>query len=70
MSKEMAIKDLLGVLDNEISVIHGTGFDIEVKETLDIPDYSDPNLTFENFDDHYKKVKTVETCVLYADIRK
>jgi class 3 adenylate cyclase len=66
----MAIKDLLDVLDNEISAIHSTDFDIEVTETLDIPDYSDPNLTFENFDENYKKVKTVETCVLYADIRK
>ena len=40
---EMAIKDLLDVLDNEISVINGTDFDIEFTETPSIPDYSDPN---------------------------
>lgn len=66
----MAIKDLLDDLDQEISIIHDSGFDIEIMETLDGPNYSDPNLTFENFDDKYKKVKIIETCVLYVDIRK
>ena len=66
----MAIKDLLDDLDQEISIIHDSGFDIEITETFDAPNYSDPNLTFENFDDKYKKVETIETCVLYADIRK
>ena len=66
----MTIKDLLDDLDDEIKIIQDSSFDINMTETLTAPTYADPSLTFENFDDHCKSVKTIETCVLYADIRK
>ena len=66
----MAIKDILEALDDEVSIIHSSDFDIEITETNYVPTDSDSNLTFENFDSKYKKVKTIETCVLYVDIRK
>lgn len=66
----MAIKDILDTLDDEVSTIHSSDFDIEITETNYVPIDSDTNLTFENFDGKYKKVKTIETCVLYIDIRK
>lgn len=66
----MVIKDLLDGLDDEIAIIQDSSFDINITETLTAPTDSDPSFTFENFDDYYKNVKTIETCVLYVDIRK
>ena len=66
----MAVKDILDTLDDEISIIHDSDFDIEITNTNFVPSDSNSSLTFENFDEMYKKVKTIETCVLYIDIRK
>ncbi len=66
----MAIKDLLDSLDDEIKTIHSSDFKIEVIETKYVPNDNDSSLTFENFDTKKKKVKMIETCVLYIDIRK
>ncbi len=66
----MAVKDILDTLDGEIKCIHKPGFSIEVTETFYAPNDSDTLLTYENFDLERKKVKTIETCVLYIDIRK
>lgn len=66
----MAISDILDSLDEEIKTIHDSDFEIEVIETRYVPNFDDSNLTFENFDTKKKKVKTIETCVLYIDIRK
>ena len=66
----MAIKIFLDTIDEEVSIIHDSYFEIEVTETNYVPGDSDSNLTFENFDSKRKKVKTIETCVLFVDIRK
>jgi class 3 adenylate cyclase len=66
----MAITDILDSLDEEIKIIHDSDFEIEVIETRYVPNFDDSSLTFENFDTKKKKVKTIETCVLYIDIRK
>lgn len=66
----MAVKDILDALDDEINCIHSSDFTIDVASTNYVPNDSDTNLTFENFDSKKKKVKTIETCVLYIDIRK
>jgi adenylate cyclase len=66
----MTITDLLNNLDNEITIIQDSSFDVNIVETHSAPSDSDPSLTFENFDDECKNVKTIETCVLYVDIRK
>ena len=66
----MTVKDILDTLDDEVSIIHHSDFDIEITNTNFVPLDSDSSLTFENFDEKYKKVKTIETCVLYVDIRK
>lgn len=66
----MTIKDILDTLDDEVSTIHSSDFDIEITKTNYVPIDTDSSLTFENFDGKYKKVKTIETCVLYVDIRK
>lgn len=66
----MSISDLLNSLDEEIKIIHGSDFKIEITETKYVPGFDDSNLTYENFDTKKKKVKIIETCVLYVDIRK
>ena len=66
----MSIKTILDTLDEEVSDIHSTDFEVEVIETKYVPSSNDPSLTFENFDSKRKKVKIIETCVLYIDIRK
>lgn len=66
----MSISDLLNLLDEDTKVIHDSEFEIEVIETKFVPNDNDTSLTFENYDKKKKKVKTIETCVLYIDIRK
>ena len=66
----MAIKDILETIDEEVSTIHNTDFDIEITSSNYVPSDNDSTLTFENFDKKYKKVKKIETCVMYVDIRK
>lgn len=66
----MSIQDVLDTIDEEIEIIHSSDFEIEITETNSVPYFNDSNLTFENFDTKKKKVKTIETCVLYIDIRK
>lgn len=66
----MAISDFLNSLSEEIKIIHDSDFKIEIIETKYVPNFDDSNLTFENFDTMTKKVKVIETCVLYIDIRK
>ncbi|CAA6827759.1 MAG: Unknown protein [uncultured Sulfurovum sp.] len=65
----MSIKNILDTLDEEVSIIHSSDFDINIKNTTYISNNDDSSLTFENFDKKYKKVKIIETCVLYIDIR-
>lgn len=66
----MSIKNLLNNIDEEIQIIHSSDFKIEITETKYVPNFDDSNLTYENFDTKKKKVKTIETCVLFIDIRK
>lgn len=66
----MSITTLLDTLEDEIEIIHNSNFEIEITETKYVPNFDDSNLTFENLDTKKKKVKTIETCVLFIDIRK
>lgn len=66
----MSLQDFLDDINEEVETIHSPKFKIDVTATSFVPNDSDSSLTFENFDDKYKKVKTIETCVLYIDIRK
>ncbi len=66
----MDYKDFLSELDSEVEDIHASYFDIEITDTYWVPTQDDNNLTYENFDSYSKKVKTIETCVLFIDIRK
>ncbi|MFW5871768.1 MAG: adenylate/guanylate cyclase domain-containing protein [bacterium] len=66
----MSIEDLLLDLDKEIGEINDSEFDIEIIKTDYVPDEKDNNLTYENFEKKIKKVKLLETCVLFVDMRK
>jgi class 3 adenylate cyclase len=41
-----------------------------VTPTIYAPNNSYPSLTFENFDSRHKRIKAIETCILFIDIRK
>lgn len=66
----MDYSDFLDELDGEVEEIHASYFGVEITDTLYVPSQDDTNLTYENFDILSKKVKTIETCVLFIDIRK
>ncbi len=66
----MNIKDFLNELNDEVAVIHDANFKINITDTNSTPTDSDTSFSFENIDERYKNVKTIETCVLYVDIRK
>lgn len=65
----MALKEFLIDIDSEIAVIQSTDFEIEVIETKYVPNFDDPNITYDNLDTNIKKCKLLESCVLYVDIR-
>src|SRR5690554_6696157 len=66
----MSLETFLRTISDEIEKINSTSFNIEIIETVLVPRRDDRDITYENFDSKTKKVKVIETCVLYIDIRK
>lgn len=62
--------DLLKMLEEEIKIIMSSDFEVEVTSTNQVPTTDDSGLTYPDLDNKRLKCKTVETCVLYIDIRK
>lgn len=65
----MSLKDFFKDLDDEVSSVMGGDFEIEIIETNFVPNFDDPNITYDNLDTKKKKCKRLESCVLYVDIR-
>ncbi|WP_175623991.1 adenylate/guanylate cyclase domain-containing protein [Pseudocolwellia agarivorans] len=65
----MALKDFFKDLDNEVSTVLDSSFEIEIIDTKFVPNFDDPSITFDNLDTKKKKCKRLESCVLYVDIR-
>ncbi len=66
----MEYADFFDELEEEVKDMNASYFEMEITDTLYVPSQDDASLTFENFDTYKKKVKTIETCVLFIDIRK
>jgi class 3 adenylate cyclase len=66
----MDIEDFLDELKEEAEIMFSDDFNIEVTNTVIVPNISDSSLTYDNLDNKTKKVKVIETCVLYIDVRK
>lgn len=66
----MALKDFLQNISDDVKTMNSSNFEVEVIETKHVPNPDDKDLTYENFDTLTKKCKSIETCVLYIDIRK
>jgi adenylate cyclase len=66
----MSIKNFKQDLEEEIGIILGVDFDVEVTATKTIPHSNDPKITFPNLDAKKQSCKLVDTCVLYVDMRR
>lgn len=66
----MEFIELKEELNEEISAIHSSDFELEISESTMVPNHSDSQLTYSNFDSKIKKVKRVKTSILFIDIRK
>ena len=66
----MPIEDILKEIKTELSEINSDDFSMEISTTYSVPTQDDSGLTFENFDTKEKKLKSLECCVLFIDIRK
>ncbi len=66
----MDYKEFLDEINDEVEDLNASYFNIEITDTYWVPSQDDSNLTYENFDTYTKKVKTIDTCVLFIDIRK
>lgn len=66
----MALKEFFETIDDEVSAVLDTNFEIEIIETKKVPSFDDSDITFDNFDSKKKKCKRLESCVLYVDIRE
>ena len=64
----MAIKETLAEINEDVKDVVSLGFELSQTQGDYVPHFDDPGLTFEN--GQVKKAKLIETCVLYADIRK
>jgi len=67
--KIMSLKDLFLQIDDEVKSVISSDFKIQVTETNYVPNFDDPNITYDNLDTNTKKCKLLESCVLYVDIR-
>jgi len=65
----VALEDFLKEIDDEVSVVNSSDFEVEIIETSFVPSFSDPNITYDNLDTQKTKCKRLESCVLYVDIR-
>lgn len=64
------IIDFKKILDDEIELILSSDYEIVVTETQFVPTVDDPLITYPNLQTMQQKVKLIETCVLYIDIRR
>ena len=46
-----------------------TGVKVEIIDTKTVPDFNDPDITYDNLSAGTKRSKRLESCVLYIDIR-
>lgn len=65
----MSLEDFFRDLDDEISTVLGSGFEIEIIDTKLVPTFDDPCITYDNLDSGKKKCKRLESCILFVDIR-
>ena len=65
----MALKDFFQNIDDEVKTILDSDFEVIITETNFVPNFDDPNITYDNLDTNKKKCKRLESCVLYVDIR-
>lgn len=63
----MASKTFLEEINTDVKDIINTKFEFSVTDAQQVPSYEHSSLTFEN--GVTKKGKTIETCILYVDIR-
>ncbi|MEQ9002839.1 MAG: adenylate/guanylate cyclase domain-containing protein, partial [Pseudomonadales bacterium] len=65
----MGLKDFLEQTKADVSTVLASDFEVEVTETNKVPNFDDPAITYDNLDTKIKRVKRLESCVLYVDIR-
>jgi len=65
----LALKDFFQNIDDEVKTILDSDFEVIITETNFVPNFDDPNITYDNLDTNKKKCKRLESCVLYVDIR-
>jgi class 3 adenylate cyclase len=66
----MTMEALYDEMDEELSTILATNFEIAVTRTDAVPHSDDPAITFPNLDARVQRCKVIETAVLYIDIRR
>jgi adenylate cyclase len=66
----VGLKELREEIDDEVSTLLGSDFEIEVTNTQTVPHASDPAITFPDVTARTQGAKLIETCVLYIDIRR
>ena len=57
-------------VDDEVSTILSSDFDITVTKTATVPHFDDGAITFPNLDEKAQGTKVLETTVLYVDMRR
>lgn len=66
----MDLRELLLDVNEETKTVVSPTFQLLIGNAAVLPSVGDGDVTFENFDDRTKRVKIVETCVLFVDLRQ
>ena len=64
------VQDIVTQLNNEVQVILSDNFNVGVSKAYNVPATDDAGLTYANLDLRNKKTQTLETCVLFIDMRR
>lgn len=65
----MKLEEFFSMIDSQVDVVLSSDFQIQVIETNYVPNFDDPEITYDNLDQEVKKCKRLESCVLYVDMR-
>lgn len=66
----MAFKDFISEVNEETKLILSNDFKLNIVDANVLPGVDDQGITYENFDNKTKGVKTISTCVLHIDLRQ
>ncbi len=65
----MNLESFCSLIDSQVDVVLSSDFKVQVFDTDYVPNFDDPEITYDDLEQELKKCKRLESCVLYVDMR-